>query len=236
MQVVNLVNFLNFPLFVQIIFYHPGLSRIRVLLKQIYVLNLNSRGEEAMRAVMELVVSQLEAQAQQPSSAMAFPITFLRLATAVPSIFRFAPAFRLAEALERLKCEDLLLCIFLADQGRRRASSSSSSSKKESTSGSDDEGKGAKEDDRKWWQTDIVKYIVSRTGSDIADRDSYAELQHPLMRTPSSLRLSHGEGSAAALTSTSSTAPASSSGTSAEPRTSGARSFKKLLVHSRRKW
>jgi hypothetical protein len=58
------------------------------------------------------MTAQLEQMIEHPSSTLAFTLTFLSLATAIPSIFRFAPALRLATALEKLGAYQLLFCIF----------------------------------------------------------------------------------------------------------------------------
>lgn len=62
--------------------------------------------------VFDYITTQLELMVEHPSSTLAFALTFLSLATAIPSIFRFAPALRLATALAKLGAYQLLFCIF----------------------------------------------------------------------------------------------------------------------------
>jgi hypothetical protein len=60
------------------------------------------------------VTELLEIMLDRPSSTLAFALTFLTLATAIPAIFRFAPAMRLANALEKLGAYHLLFSIFFS--------------------------------------------------------------------------------------------------------------------------
>ncbi|ELR23591.1 uncharacterized protein ACA1_072130 [Acanthamoeba castellanii str. Neff] len=68
--------------------------------------------ELALLGVFDYITTQLELMVEHPSSTLAFTLTFLSLATAIPSIFRFAPALRLATALAKLGAYQLLFCIF----------------------------------------------------------------------------------------------------------------------------
>lgn len=70
------------------------------------------RVELALLGVFDYITTQLELMVEHPSSTLAFTLTFLSLATAIPSIFRFAPALRLATALAKLGAYQLLFCIF----------------------------------------------------------------------------------------------------------------------------
>jgi hypothetical protein len=73
---------------------------------------VDDRVELALLGVFDYITAQLEQMIEHPSSTLAFTLTFLSLATAIPSIFRFAPALRLATALEKLGAYQLLFCIF----------------------------------------------------------------------------------------------------------------------------
>lgn len=76
------------------------------------------REEIALYGLFEYITEMLERMIEQPTSSLPFALTFLCLATATPSIFRFAPALRLATALERLGAYQLLFCIYLPPPSR----------------------------------------------------------------------------------------------------------------------
>ena len=70
----------------------------------------------ALQRVFEYVTEVLEKQLEKPSPAQSFPITFLSLATAIPSIFRFnRSSQRLATLLNRLQQHDLALGVLLSE-------------------------------------------------------------------------------------------------------------------------
>jgi len=70
--------------------------------------------ELSIRCLLEYITDVLEHMVERPSSALSFALTFLSLATCIPSIFRFAPSLRLASALEKLGAYRLLFCIFFS--------------------------------------------------------------------------------------------------------------------------
>lgn len=70
--------------------------------------------EASLYCLFDYITDLLEKMVEQPGSALVFALTFLSLATTIPSIFRFAPAARLATVLERLGAYQLLFCIYLS--------------------------------------------------------------------------------------------------------------------------
>ncbi len=80
-----------------------------------FLISSSSVEEMAIVHLFELITEQLEHLLTYPSSSIAFPTTFLALATAVPAVFSFASRFglRLARVLKKLNHHGLAVCTLL---------------------------------------------------------------------------------------------------------------------------